>query len=66
LTTTTGGHSFDASKIYFVGHSMGGIAGSVFLATDSNVKSSVLAMAGGGIAKLLDGSASFGQLFQQV
>lgn len=60
LTTTTGGHSFDASKIYFVGHSMGGIAGSVFLATDSNVKSSVLAMAGGGIAKLLDGSAAFG------
>jgi len=60
MNTTTGGHSFDPNNIYFVGHSLGGMVGAVFLATEPNVKSAVLAMAGGGIAKLLDGSAAFG------
>lgn len=55
-----GGNTFDISNIYFVGHSLGGMAGAVFLATEPTVKSAVIAMAGGGIAKLLDGSASFG------
>lgn len=62
MATETGGHSFNANEIHFVGHSMGAIAGSVFLATDTNVKSSVLAVPGGGIAKLLDGSAAFGPI----
>ena len=59
-TMNSGGNSFDPAEVYFVGHSLGGMVGSVFLATDSNVKSAVLAMPGGGIAKLLDGSAAFG------
>ncbi len=36
------------------------MVGSVFLALEPNVGASVLAMPGGGIAKLLDGSATFG------
>lgn len=55
-----GGADFDTDNIYFVGHSLGGIVGGPFLALEPNVKSAVLGMSGGGIAKLLDGSASFG------
>ncbi|MDH5517124.1 MAG: Ig-like domain-containing protein [Gammaproteobacteria bacterium] len=54
------GGIFDTSKVHFVGHSLGGIVGGVFLAIETTVKSSVLGMSGGGIAKLLDGSAAFG------
>ncbi len=56
----TGGPDFDTNNTYFVGHSLGGIVGSVFLALEPGVKDATLAMPGGGIAKLLDGSASFG------
>lgn len=55
-----GGPDFDPSQIYFIGHSLGGMIGSVFLAQEQTVKSAVLGMPGGGIAKLLDGSAAFG------
>lgn len=55
-----GGADFNAANIHFVGHSLGGIVGGVFLAIETSVQSSVLGMSGGGIAKLLDGSASFG------
>ncbi len=54
------GGDFDLTNIYFVGHSLGGIVGSTFLALEPSVKSAVLGMSGGGIAKLLDGSATFG------
>jgi dienelactone hydrolase len=60
LDVDGGGADFDTSEIYFIGHSLGGILGSVFLAQESTVKSAVLGMPGGGIAKLLDGSATFG------
>jgi len=50
----------NANKISFIGHSLGGIVGTVFLALDKDVKESVLAMPGGGIAKLLENSISFG------
>lgn len=55
-----GGADFDPAEVYFIGHSLGGMIGSVFLAQEPTVKSAVLGMPGGGIAKLLDGSASFG------
>ena len=61
---------FDPTKIYFVGHSLGGIVGASFLAIESIdadsvvIQDSVLAMPGGGIAKLLDGSASFGPVIE--
>ena len=50
----------DAGHIRFVGHSLGGITGATFLGIEENITSATLGMAGGGIAKLLDGSASFG------
>ncbi len=50
----------DTGHIRFVGHSLGGIVGGTFLAIEQNVTSATLAMPGGGIAKLLDGSATFG------
>jgi dienelactone hydrolase len=59
-TMDAGGNDFDTKEIYFVGHSLGGMVGSVFLALEPTVNSAVLAMPGGGIAKLLDGSVSFG------
>ncbi len=51
---------FDTSKVYFVGHSLGGMVGLVFAALEPNLRDMVVAMPGGGIAKLLDGSATFG------
>ncbi len=55
-----GGPDFDVDNIYFVGHSLGGIVGSVFLALETSVKAATLVATGGGIAKLLDGSPRFG------
>lgn len=57
---TLSGSGVDASRIYFLGHSFGGMVGSIFLALDPDVRDAVLAMSGGGIAKLLDGSPRFG------
>ncbi|MBK7540484.1 MAG: Ig-like domain-containing protein [Candidatus Competibacteraceae bacterium] len=50
----------DPRRIHFVGHSLGGIAGTTFLGVDATVTSATLAMPGGGIAKLLDASPTFG------
>lgn len=52
----------DATRIRFVGHSLGGIVGGTFLATEKNITSATLAMAGGGIPKLLEGSSAFGPI----
>lgn len=56
-----GTFDLDTDEIYFVGHSLGAMVGTVFLALEDRVKSAVLGMPGGGIAKLLDGSAAFSQ-----
>lgn len=53
------GFKIDPTKIYFVGHSLGGIVGGTLLGVNTDIKASTLAMPGGGIAKLLDASASF-------
>lgn len=55
-----GGADFDADNVYFVGHSLGAMVGIPFLALETGVKDAVLGMPGSGIAKLLDGSATFG------
>jgi len=55
-----GGADFDTDNVFFIGHSLGAMVGVPFLALEPNVKDAVLGMPGGGIAKLLDGSASFG------
>ena len=57
-----GGGDIETSEIYFLGHSLGGMVGTPFLALESNVRDAVLAMPGSGIAKLLDGSSTFGPI----
>lgn len=51
---------FDGSRVSFVGQSLGGIVGLDFVALDPTVNTSVLSVPGGGIARMLDGSATFG------
>lgn len=50
----------DGGKVHFVGQSLGSIVGTTFLAMDPNVYVGVLSVPGGGIARLLDGSPTFG------
>ena len=54
------GNRFDGANIRFVGHSLGGIVGGTLLGVNTEIGASTLAMPGGGIAKLLDASISFG------
>ena len=54
------GNDFDGSRIAFVGQSLGSMVGSVFLSIEPNVHVGVLNVPGGGIARLLDGSPTFG------
>ncbi len=55
-----GGADFDNDNLHFLGHSLGGMVGSLFVALEPQIKSVVLVAPGGGIAKLLDASARFG------
>ena len=60
LTTSTIGRRIDAANISFVGMSLGGIVGTPFVAQQgTNLSTATLNVAGGGIAKILDGSPSF-------
>lgn len=56
------GEIFDTDKIYFLGHSMGAIVGTTFLAIKPNdsVRDAALAFGGASVAKILDGSFTFG------
>ncbi|MFN3714203.1 MAG: hypothetical protein ACK4SX_11115 [Alcanivoracaceae bacterium] len=53
------GTTIDPDRISFVGVSLGGIVGTSFVAQQDDVTAAVLNVAGGGIAKILDGSAAF-------
>src|SRR5690554_4504723 len=67
-----GNSDFDASKVYFVGHSLGGIIGTTFVAVNNDpavraynsnlpeIKAAILGNAGGGVVKLLENSPSIG------
>src|SRR5207244_2052890 len=52
----------DASRIHYLGHSLGGIVGGVYLgvASKTEVRTATLAMPGGGLANLLRDSPTFG------
>ena len=50
----------DPNRIHFVGHSLGGIVGTVYAGLPSALKSATGAMPGGGIAQMLKDSVSFG------
>ncbi|MET0229733.1 MAG: hypothetical protein ABW186_02240 [Rhodanobacteraceae bacterium] len=54
------GTDFDGANIAFVGQSLGSIVGTTFLSIDPNVNTGVMSVPGGGIARLLDGSPTFG------
>jgi pimeloyl-ACP methyl ester carboxylesterase len=51
---------FDTSQLYFIGHSLGAIVGSLYLQQSPAVLAAVLAMPGGGLARVLAESPSFG------
>ena len=61
---TMAGIDVDENRVHFVGHSLGAMVGTVFLAFEEDVNAASLAMPGGGIARLLDGSANFGPVIQ--
>lgn len=49
----------DSANIHFVGMSLGGIVGTSFVAHQGNLQTATFNVSGGGVAKVLDGSASF-------
>ncbi|HEX5121832.1 MAG TPA: hypothetical protein VFV97_01200 [Rhodanobacteraceae bacterium] len=51
---------FDGTRIAFTGQSLGSIVGTMFVQIDPNVTTALLSVPGGGIARLLDGSPTFG------
>jgi len=51
---------FDGSNIAFVSQSLGSITGTVFLGLEPNINTAVLSVPGGGIARFLNASPSFG------
>ena len=57
-----GAGDLDNGRVGFVGHSLGSIVGVPFLAVEDGVEAATLANAGGGIARLLLGSASYGPI----
>jgi len=54
------GTDFDGARIGFVGQSLGGIIGSSFLGVQPDVSTALLNVPGGGIARLLEASPTFG------
>ena len=50
----------NAGRVYYFGHSLGGIVGGTLLGVNSGLRAAVLANPGGGVAGLLDASKSFG------
>lgn len=58
---TAGPNTFDSSAVHFVGHSLGGIVGiPAVAAMGDGVATASYKAPGGGVARLLHGSASFG------
>lgn len=58
--TTVDARRFDATAIHFVGHSLGAMVGIPAVGATQSVRSASYKAPGGGIARLLHGSASFG------
>lgn len=55
---------FDTQHIGFIGYSLGGILGGVLMGLDQHIGPVSLAMAGGGLAHLLESSEAFGPAIQ--
>ncbi len=54
------GVNFDGTRIGFVGQSLGGIIGTVFMSVQPDVQTALLNVPGGGIARMLEASPTFG------
>ncbi len=54
-----GGATLNKDKIYFLGHSLGAMVGTTFVALEPKVRDAAFAFGGGSYAKILDGSAAF-------
>lgn len=63
-TFTVGGQALDATSVQFIGHSLGGIVGTPFLALGGGITTGTLVAAGGGIPYLLDGSVNYQPVLQ--
>ena len=55
-----GAGDFDTTQIYFLGHSLGAMVGTTFLAHEPTARDAALAFGGASLPKILDGSATFG------
>lgn len=62
--TGDGAGDFDDAKVYYAGQSMGGIIGSSFVALEPKLSVALLNVPGGGLARLLEGSQSFGPIIR--
>ncbi|QDV06350.1 hypothetical protein Poly30_18590 [Planctomycetes bacterium Poly30] len=62
--TVMGVDMFDETNVHFMGHSLGGIVGTPFLALQSGITAATLGMPGASIPYLLDGSVAFGPVIQ--
>lgn len=54
----------DTSKVGFIGISLGSMVGTGYLSQETTVTPATLSVPGGGIARLLDGSQSFGPIIR--
>ncbi|MCB1573312.1 MAG: Ig-like domain-containing protein [Dokdonella sp.] len=61
---STSATDFDGARIAFVGQSLGGILGTVFMGLQPDVQVGVLNVPGGGIAGLLEASPTFGPVIR--
>jgi hypothetical protein len=60
MDVTGDGPEFDMTQVSFLGHSLGAIVGTTFLRYASGVQAASLAVPGGGLAHMLNGSVAFG------
>jgi len=59
-----GGADFDATRVSYIGHSLGGIVGTSVIAYSDNIQAAALANPGGGTALMLNASLAFGPRIQ--
>ena len=64
ITIPTTNQVLDASQIFFVGHSLGAIVGTVYLGVDPTAYAATLGMPGAEVPYLLNNSATFGPIIQ--
>jgi pimeloyl-ACP methyl ester carboxylesterase len=62
--TVMGADMFDETEVHFIGHSLGGIVGTPFLAVQPGMTAATLGMPGSSIPYLLNGSTFFGPTIQ--